>query len=73
MLIRYPIVPEDEDPGNCIHCGEPFELLRPGKGQPTCNCYNYCYEHGPPVKLEDWRGPKIFGLVCPVCIREIDL
>lgn len=28
----------DEDPGNCIHCGQAYELVRPGKSQPTCTC-----------------------------------
>lgn len=29
----------DEDPGRCERCGEPFELVRPGKSQPTCECW----------------------------------
>lgn len=28
----------DEDPGSCVTCGQPWELLRPGKSQPTCDC-----------------------------------
>lgn len=28
-----------EDPGTCTRCGEPFELVRPGKAQPTCACW----------------------------------
>jgi len=31
---------EDEDPGRCAICGKPFELVRPGKSQPTCSCYD---------------------------------
>lgn len=29
----------EEDPGRCARCGEPFELIRPGKSQPTCRCW----------------------------------
>jgi hypothetical protein len=29
----------EEDPGHCVFCSEPFELVRPGKSQPTCNCW----------------------------------
>jgi hypothetical protein len=29
---------EDEDPGTCIDCGAPCELVRPGKSQLTCAC-----------------------------------
>jgi hypothetical protein len=28
-----------EDPGTCSRCGEPFDLVRPGKSQPTCECW----------------------------------
>ena len=28
----------NEDPGICAHCGKPWELVRPGKSQPTCEC-----------------------------------
>ena len=30
---------DEEDPGTCIHCGKTFQLIRPGKSQPTCDCY----------------------------------
>lgn len=29
---------DDEDPGTCPMCNAPFELVRPGKSQPTCGC-----------------------------------
>lgn len=28
----------DEDPGHCLTCGKAYELVRPGKSQPTCEC-----------------------------------
>ena len=30
--------PLDEDPGECPICQKPWELVRPGKSQPTCDC-----------------------------------
>jgi len=29
-----------DDPGVCTECQAPFELVRPGKSQPTCECWN---------------------------------
>jgi hypothetical protein len=29
----------DEDPGTCTKCGQRFQLVRPGKSQPTCSCW----------------------------------
>lgn len=29
-----------EDPGECGSCNQPFELVRPGKSQPTCGCWD---------------------------------
>lgn len=29
----------NEDPGECARCGHPFEWVRPGKSQPTCDCW----------------------------------
>jgi hypothetical protein len=29
----------DEDPGECSLCEQPMELVRPGKSQPTCDCW----------------------------------
>jgi hypothetical protein len=37
----------NEDPGTCVKCGEPFELVRPGKSQPTCDCWNTETDHVP--------------------------
>ncbi len=30
----------DEGPCNCTACGKAFELVRPGKSQPTCACWD---------------------------------
>ena len=30
--------PGNEDLGTCLKCGEPYQLVRPGKSQPTCVC-----------------------------------
>ena len=30
----------DEDPGNCARCNTPWNWVRPGKAQPSCNCYD---------------------------------
>lgn len=29
-----------DDPGTCTRCGVAFELVRPGKSQPTCACWD---------------------------------
>lgn len=29
---------EQEDPGACPYCGESFQIVRPGKSQPNCDC-----------------------------------
>ena len=61
----------DEDSGSCPLCGEKWELVRPGKSQPVCECQDYCSEHG--VKFEhrvppaNHKGGGIFGEVCPIC------
>lgn len=28
-----------EDPGTCTECGKAFQLVRPGKSQPMCGCW----------------------------------
>ena len=62
----------DEDPGSCPECGKAWELVRPGKSQPTCDCQDYCHEH-PDTKCEHTYPPKghtgggIWGWLCPKC------
>lgn len=55
----------------CEDCGAFYELVRPGKSQPTCDCHLICPEHG---VREEYRsapsghvGGGIFGWVCPEC------
>ena len=31
---------EEEDPGTCAKCNTPFVLVRPGKSQPNCTCWD---------------------------------
>lgn len=32
----------EEDPGYCEKCGTNWELVRPGKSQPCCDCHLIC-------------------------------
>ncbi len=65
----------DEDPGTCPDCGRPWEIVRPGKSQPTCDCNDYCPIHRqtkceyvmPPPHYE---GGGIWGWICPECHPE---
>lgn len=34
---------EDESESRCIYCGEMFQIVRPGKEQPNCDCYDKQY------------------------------
>lgn len=34
---------EDEPESRCIYCGEMFQIIRPGKEQPNCDCYDKPY------------------------------
>ena len=61
----------DEDPGTCTECGEPFELVRPGKSQPTCDCWRKC-DHCGQKRVEyhgepDPRWPNVSGYFCSDC------
>lgn len=59
----------DEDPGTCPDCGEAFELVRPGKSQPTCDCANICPDCGSTRRhfaVGDISRNK-GGILCPVC------
>jgi len=57
----------DDDPGSCGWCGEPYEHVRPGKSQPTCECHWLCRAHEPPVRMEYRTSGNPQGYVCPVC------
>lgn len=40
FLCRFFELTGDEDPGACMICEMPMELVRPGKSQPTCTCWD---------------------------------
>lgn len=60
----------EEDPGFCGVCGKEYEVVRPGKSQPTCDCHLRCpcgrmkshYAIG-----EHPTEPKAGGYLCPSC------
>lgn len=63
---------ESEDPGYCITCKKPWELVRPGKSQPTCNCDNICRYCGKEKETftdsnpnPNW--PNHYGVYCREC------
>ena len=57
------------DAGGCPQCGADWEIVRPGKSQPTCDCQDKCPDCGA------MRGyysigeiaPMLSGFLCPVC------
>jgi hypothetical protein len=61
---------EYEDPGTCAECGKAYELVRPGKSQPTCECHLMCHMHDRPVRVEYRTTGQVTGYVCPVCWPE---
>jgi len=60
----------EDDPGSCSVCGKDYEIVRPGKSQPTCDCHMRCpcgrmkvyYAIG-----EHPTEPKAGGYLCPSC------
>jgi hypothetical protein len=58
-----------EDPGVCPECDAPWELVRPGKSQPTCTCQDKCYDcgmmrsHFSPGEVAE----RMSGFLCPNC------
>jgi len=60
----------EEPSSRCSICKEPYEVVRPGKEQPTCDCDRRCNKCGglrkcyvdPPKK---W--PRSCGYICPKC------
>lgn len=58
-----------EDAGECIECGKPWELVRPGKSQPTCDCQDKCDTCGA-MRRHFAAGEiseRMSGFLCPVC------
>ena len=61
---------DTEDPGTCVVCGKEYEIVRPGKEQPTCDCHLRC----PCGRMKSWYAvtehptdPKSSGYLCPAC------
>lgn len=52
----------------CGECGDPCELIRPGKWQPTCECHLKCPCGGVLTwHFADPRYPRLDGWFCEVC------
>ena len=61
----------DEDPGRCADCGAPFQWVRPGKSQSTCECDLKCPIHGPGAIQYHPVGhpvPNMGGWFCLQCM-----
>jgi len=59
-----------EEPSQCSVCGEDYEIVRPGKEQPVCQCHMRC----PCGRMKRWfnveehpTDPKHGGYLCPNC------
>ncbi len=53
----------------CNECGAPFEIVRPGKYQPTCDCQDKCETCGS-MRRHFAQGEiarRLSGFLCPVC------
>ena len=65
----------DEDPGTCPECGEAWELVRPGKSQPVCDCQDKCPDCGL-MRRHFSQGEvarRMSGFLCANCDCEDDL
>lgn len=54
----------------CPDCGEPHQIVRPGKTEPTCSCDRICFQCGDEIKYHsspDPRWPKFSGYFCETC------
>jgi hypothetical protein len=61
----------DDTIGSCPECNAPWEIVRPGKYQPTCACMDKCGECGA-VRRHFAVGEiasNVGGFLCPVCDR----
>ena len=61
------------DPGRCPECGAVWEWVRPGKAQPTCECWSNCSEHGVGMIRYHPEGEveRVSGWFCEKCWRAI--
>lgn len=66
---------DTEDPGRCLDCGAAFHLVRPGKSQPTCTCWQTCPAHGENAIQYHPEGvvPQMSGYFCLKCEQESDV
>lgn len=67
---ELPVFENDEDPGACSVCGKEYEIVRPGKSQPTCDCHMRCACG----RMKNWycdgehpTDKKGGGFLCPAC------
>ena len=62
---------EYEEESYCPTCGTPWELVRPGKSQPTCICHLICDICGGRVTNHHWGEdpdhPNMAGEWCNHC------
>lgn len=61
-----------DQPLPCRQCGAPFEIVRPGKFQPTCDCQDACPECGTMRRYFDAGeiAERRSGFLCPECDAE---
>lgn len=65
----------DIDPGHCPECSAGWEMVRPGKAQPTCDCQDKCLScglmrrHVAPGEI----ARNISGFCCPNCDSDEDM
>ena len=65
----------EQDPGTCSECNEPFEHVRPGKTQATCDCQDKCEDCG--MKRAHYAPGEIAaqrsGFLCANCDSDEDI
>lgn len=55
----------DEDCGSCPACGVRWHIVRPGKTQPSCDCYCTCSVHKTTYEFVTEPGHSYYG--CTAC------
>lgn len=63
----------DTDPSRCPECGAVWQWVRPGKAQPTCECWSNCDEHGVGMIRYHPEGEfaRLSGWFCAECLTPI--
>jgi len=73
-LRTRPVEPEpvgewEEPAPTCDDCGEPYQVVRPGKWQPVCDCYETCPIHGRKIVYHAaGEYPRTSGYFCADCL-----